>query len=93
MYKVGKVQNIQPLFLYRIVQRAFDTALFGYKLHKDADFKMEAVNFAKAADKFGNFLGKDFVNHGGPNFWKKICQNFENWCESEDCFYVVSSFQ
>ena len=79
MYKVGKTQKIQPLFLFRLLDRAFDTASFGYQLYKDADLKMDAVNFAKASEKFGKILGNAFVTRGKPNYWKEIYQNYEKW--------------
>jgi hypothetical protein len=81
MYKVGKTQKIQPLFLYRLLDRAFDTASFGYQLYKDADLKMDAVNFAKASEKFGKILGNAFVTRGKPNYWKEIYQNYERWLQ------------
>jgi hypothetical protein len=44
-----------------------------------ADLKMDAVNFAKASEKFGKFVGNEVVTGGKPNFWKKIYQNYEEW--------------
>ena len=82
MYKVGKTQKIQPLFLFRLLDRAFDTASFGYQLYKDADLKMDAVNFAKASEKFGKILGNAFVTRGKPNYWKEIYQNYEKWLQN-----------
>ena len=79
MYKVGKTQKIQPLFLYKLLDRAFDTASFGYQLYKDADLKMEALAFAKAAEKFGKFVGNAVVSRGKPNYWKEIYENYEKW--------------
>ena len=81
MYKVGKTQKIKPFFLYNLLNRAFDTSSFGYQLHKDADLKMEAVAFAKAAEKFGKSVGKALVNHGKPNFWKEIYENYDEWLQ------------
>ena len=62
MYKVGKTQKIQPLFLYSLLDQAFDTASLGYQLYKDADLMMDVVNFAKASEKFGKNFGKCFCN-------------------------------
>lgn len=42
---------------------------------------MEAVTFAKAAEKFGKFVGKAVANHGKPNFWKEIYENYEEWLQ------------
>ena len=81
MYKVGKTQKIQPLFLFRLLDRAFDTASFGYQLYKDADLKMDAVDFAKAAEKFGKFVGDAVVTRGKPNYWQEIYQNYEKWLQ------------
>ena len=36
-------------------------------------FEQEAVNFARAAEKFGKILGKEVVE---PEMWKKCHQNF-----------------
>ena len=83
MYTVGKTQKIQPLFLWRLLAQAFDTATLGYQLHKDADLKMCAVNFAKKSEKFGKFLGTAFVTQGKPNYWKEIYQNYEKWLQIE----------
>ena len=55
LYKVGKTQKIQPYFLYNLIDQAFDTASFGYQLYKEADLKMDALNFAKASEKFENY--------------------------------------
>ena len=79
MYNVGKTQKVQPLFLYNLLDRAFDTASFGYHLYKDADLKMDAVNFAKASEKFVKILGNAVVTRGMPNYWKEIYQNYEKW--------------
>jgi len=86
MYKVGKIQKIQPYFLFILLDRAFDTATFGYQLYKDADLKMDAVNFAKAAEKFGKFVGDAVVTLGKPNYWKEVYQNYEKWLQCWDCW-------
>ena len=81
LYRVGKPQKIQPFFLYNLLDRAFEIASFGYQLYKDADLKMDAVNFAKAAEKFGKFVGDAVVTRGKPNYWKEIYQNYERWLQ------------
>ena len=80
------------LFLFKIIERAFDTAHFGYFLHKSADFKREAVSFAKAAEKFENILGIEVVNERIPNKWKLRYQDFEKWADSDDASFSESSF-
>ena len=79
IYKVGKTQKIKPYFLYNLLYRAFETATFGYLWYKDADLKMDAMNFAKAAEKFGKFVGDAVVFRGKPNYWKEIYQDYEKW--------------
>jgi len=81
MYKVGKTQKIKPYFLYNLLDQAFETATFGYQLYKDADLKMDAVDFAKAAEKFGKFVGDAIVTRGKPNYWQEIYQNYEKWLQ------------
>ena len=85
LYKIGKTQKIQPYDQYvLLVQGAFDAARFGYQLYKDADLKMDAENFAKAAEKFGKILGNAVVTRGKPNYWKEIYQNYEKWIRNWD---------
>ena len=79
IYKMGKTQKIKPYFLYNLLYRAFETATFGYLWYKDADLKMDAMNFAKAAEKFGKFVGDAVVFRGKPNYWKEIYQDYEKW--------------
>jgi hypothetical protein len=73
LYKAGKSQTIQPYFLYSILDRGFFTAAFGYQMYKAADLKIDAMNFAKTAENFGNFLGNEIVTKGNPNYY-----NLEN---------------
>ena len=76
LYKVGKVQKIQPILLYNILDRGFFTALFGYQLYKTAELKIDARNFAKAAEKFGKILGNDIVFKPDKlNYYKQHYQN------------------
>ena len=72
LYNVGKSQNIQPYSLYLILHRGFLAAAFGYQMYKADDLKIDAMNFAKTAEKFGKFLGNEIVTQGNPNFYKKI---------------------
>ena len=73
LYKVGKSQNIQPYFLFTILDRGFFTAAFGYQMYKAADLKIDAMHFGKTAEKFGTILGNEIVTRGNPNYY-----NLEN---------------
>ena len=76
LYKVGKVQKLQPILLYNILDRGFFTALVGYQMYKTAELKIDAGNFAKAAEKFGKILGNDVVfKPDGLNYYKQHYQN------------------
>ena len=61
LYNVGKDQNIQPYFLFMMLEKGFTAAATGYQLYKATDFEIDAINFEKAAEKFGNILGNDVV--------------------------------
>ena len=75
LYQVGKVQKIQPISLFKILDRGFFTAVFGYQLYKTAELKMDAMNFAKAVEKFGKILGNDIVFPDNRNYYKHHYQN------------------
>ena len=92
IYKVGKIQKIQPFFLYKIIERGFETAAFGYTLHKTIDLKVEAEKFAEAAEKIGHILGDNIVNLEDPNYWKKRYQNFEI-CLLHDASVNINNFE
>ena len=82
LYKDGKTHNFHPYLLFLLLSEgAFTAATVGYQLHKDADLKMEAVTFAKAAEKFGKFVGDAVVTRGKPNYWQEIYQNYEKWLQ------------
>ena len=77
LYKVGKEQNIQPYFLFMMLHKGFVAATTGHQLFKmfqATDFKIDAMNFAIAAEKFGNILGKDIVTRGNSFSYKQIYQ-------------------
>ena len=76
LYDVGKSQNIQPYYLYTMLYQGFFAAVFGYQMYKSDDLKIDAMNFAKAAEKFGKILGNEIVTGGNPNFYKEIYKNF-----------------
>ena len=76
LYKLGRSKNIQPYFLYSILDKGFSVATFGYQMYKNCpeltkDLKIDAMNFAKAAEKFGKILGIEIVTRGNPNNYKK----------------------
>ena len=71
LYKVGKSQNIQPYFLYLMLEQGFYAAVFGFQMYKAADLKIDAMNFAKTAEKCGKILGNEIVTLGNPNRYKK----------------------
>ena len=71
LYNIGKSKNIQPYSLYLIIHRGFLAAAFGYLMYKADDLKIDAMNFAKAAEKFGKNLGNEILAEGNPNFYKE----------------------
>ena len=75
LFNVGKSQNIQPYSLYLIVHQGFLAAAFGNQMYKADDLKIDAMNFAKAAEKFGKILGNEIVTQGNPNVYKEIYKN------------------
>jgi hypothetical protein len=74
LYKVGKDQNIQPYFLFLMLYKGFRAATTGYILYKAADLKIDAMNFGKAAEKFGKLLGNDIVTQGNTFSYKQYYQ-------------------
>ena len=64
LYKVGKDQNIQPYFLFLMLDKGFHAATTGYLMFKDTDLKIDAMNFGRAAEKFGKLLGNEIVTIG-----------------------------
>ena len=61
------------------LEKGFKAASEGYFVHRLPEFKCDAENFAKAADKFENILGNEVVTRGQPDFWKEKYLNFEMW--------------
>jgi hypothetical protein len=74
LYKVGKDQNIQPYFLFRMLDEGFLAATTGYQIYKDTDLKIDAMTFAKAAEKFGKILGKEIVTIGNTFSYQQTYQ-------------------
>ena len=72
LYKIGKDRNIQPYFLFRMLDKGFDAATTGYQLYKATDLKIDAMTFAKEAEMFGKILGNDIGTQGIPNFYEKV---------------------
>ena len=77
LYKIGKVQNIQPYFLFMMLNKGFYAAGTGYQLFQATDLKDDAMTFAKAAEKFGNILGNDIVTRGNSFSYKEMYQKIE----------------
>jgi hypothetical protein len=75
LYKVGKDQNIQSYFLFKILDEGFNAATTGYLFYKDNDLKNDMESFAKAADKFGKILGNEIVTLGNSVSYKQIYQD------------------
>lgn len=80
LYKLGKEKKSHPECLFKILELGYHAASFGYFLSRNSKqqelseaFEIEAVNFAKTAEKFGKILGKEYVE---PEMWRKIHQNF-----------------
>jgi len=77
LYTLGKKKKCHPEYLFKMVEHGYHQASIGYVLSPNAKqretFEKEAVNFAKAAEKFGKILGKEYVE---PELWKKFHQNF-----------------
>jgi hypothetical protein len=74
--KIGKSksQNIQPYFLFRMLDEGFLAATTGYQIYKDTDLKIDAMTFAKAAEKFGKILGKEIVTIGNTFSYQQTYQ-------------------
>ena len=62
-----------------MLDKGFWAATNGYQLHKASDLKIDAVTFAKAAEKIEKILGYDVVTRGR---WKEIYQNYEKWLQN-----------
>jgi hypothetical protein len=75
LYKVGKDQNIRPHVLFLMLDQGFDAATTGYQFYKTTDLKIDAIIFAKAAEKFGKFLGNDYVSLGNSFSYKQVYQD------------------
>ena len=75
LYKVGKDQNIQPHVLFLMVDQGFGAAIAGYQLYKTTDLKIDAMTFAKTAEKFGKILGNDYVSLGNTFSYKQVYQD------------------
>ena len=75
LYKVGKGQNIQPHILFLTLDQGFHAAITGYLLYKTTDLKIDAMTFAKTAEKFGKILGNDYVSLGNSFSYKQVYQD------------------
>ena len=75
----GKAKKVQTIWLFGIIAAGFEAATLGYVINKTKQFKTEAENFAKTADKFEAKLGSAIVTRGIPDYWKLKYQNFTDW--------------
>jgi hypothetical protein len=75
LYKVGKDQKIQPHALFLMLDQGFNAATTGYQFYKTTDLKIDAMSFAKAAEKFGKILGNDYVSLGNCFSYKQVYQD------------------
>ena len=57
-----------------MLEQGFGATTTGYQLYKSTDLKIDAMNFSKAAEKFGNILGNDFVTQGNSFSYKQYYQ-------------------
>jgi len=79
LYMKGKAKKVSTIMMFRIIDAGFDAATQGYMINMTEQFKTEAENFAKTADKFEAKLGSAIVTRGIPDYWKVKYQNFTDW--------------
>jgi len=77
IYRLGRHQKVNSLSLFRVVEKAFYTAVFGYQVFKTEDLKTDGEYFAKTAENFGKILGREFVTQGIPDFWRQKYEHFD----------------
>ena len=58
-----------------MVDQGFGAAIAGYQLYKTTDLKIDAMTFAKTAEKFGKILGNDYVSLGNTFSYKQVYQD------------------
>ena len=75
LYKVGKDKNIQPFFLFKMLDKGFEAATTGYQMYKATDLKNDAMTFAKAAEKFGKILGNEIITYGNSFSYQQTYQD------------------
>ena len=72
LYNYGKDKKVQPICLYRLLQRGYciSAMIFHLTQHKYQKmfFEKEAIKFAQAAQKFEKILGNELVR---PEVWKR----------------------
>jgi len=84
LYKLGKEAKVHPWEMYDLLRLGYDAAFVECKVcwYNESvskffeEFETERVKFAKTAEAFGKFLGKEVVN---PEDWRKCHQNFKSW--------------
>ena len=76
LYNYGKDKKVQPICLYRLLQRGYCISAMIFQLtehkYQKMFFEKEAINFAKAAQKFEKVLGNELVR---PEVWKRRQSN------------------
>ena len=75
LYKVGKDKNIQPYFLWKMLDKGFQAATTGYQLYKATFLKNDAMTFAKAAEQFGKILGNEIITYGNSFSYQQTYQD------------------
>ena len=72
LYNYGKDKKVQPICLYRLLQRGYCISAMIFQLtehkYQKMFFEKEAIKFAKAAEKFEKILGNELVR---PEVWKR----------------------
>ena len=58
-----------------MLDKGFWAATNGYQLYKASDLKIDAVTFAKAAEKFGKILGNEIVTFANSVSYKQSYQD------------------
>ena len=76
LFNYGKDKKVQPICLYRLLQRGYHTSALIFQLtehkYQKMFFEKEAINFAKTAQKFEKLLGSELVR---PEVWKQRQNN------------------
>jgi len=60
-YHLMTDRNVPPIILYQLTRKAHDRAIFGHKLYKTSDLKIDAKRFASTNKIIGQKFGVKFV--------------------------------